>query len=229
MKGDLSFKQRILMRLEQSLFVVPSLVIGGSCIQFYFLMQSPSLFRVLLILFTIYGFPLLVFRCLNFFFPMQEGLFTIGRGGYNPWLGAFKIQVFYTTFPMFEKILMMIPGAFSLWLRLWGSHIGKRVYWAPGIEIVDRTHLKIGDRVFFGNKSYISPHVVRRKKDGRLQVYIKTIEIGQHSFVGAGSRLGPGTKVGEYVHLPMLTDLFFKQTVNSTAEIESTSAIDSIT
>ncbi|MDO9182372.1 MAG: hypothetical protein Q7U04_08175, partial [Bacteriovorax sp.] len=112
----------------------------------------------------------------------------------------------YILFPVLERVLLTFPGAYSFWLRLWGSKIGAKVYWSPTIEVVDRTHLHIGNNVFMGSKIHFCSHVVR-PNDDRLFLYVKKIEIGDNVFIGAGSRFGPGSKVAKGVMVPLLTDL----------------------
>ncbi len=125
----------------------------------------------------------------------------------------------------------MIPGAFSCWLRLWGSKIGKRVYWTPRLELLDRHLLDIGDSVVFGYNSGLCGHIVvsRRQfekqsqlgisdtvaqsKDDRPVLLIGKVTIGDGAFIGAGSRLGPGVVIGKRVSLPVLSILIANQTV----------------
>ncbi|MCO4795581.1 MAG: hypothetical protein KC493_17820, partial [Bacteriovoracaceae bacterium] len=75
------------------------------------------------------------------------------------------------------------------------------VYILPGVEIVDRGNLDLGDGVFIGNKTYISPHVAMNK-NGKMYVYVKDVKIGSNTFIGAFSMLGPGTKIPENTMVP---------------------------
>lgn len=165
-----------------------------------------------------YFLPPLTWRILNKFFPLKEGASFVGRvDPLSPWVICHQIQLIYIIVPFAEKLLMIVPGLYSLWLRLWGSKIGKKVYWTPGVEIVDRTHVEIGDYVFLGNKTYLSPHVVRRKSNKYL-LYFKKVKIGSRSFIGAWSILGPGAQVEEGTYLPAGTHVHLKEKIDDQTE-----------
>lgn len=165
-----------------------------------------------------YLFPPLSWRFLNLFFPLREGASFVGRiDPLSPWVICHQIQLIYIILPFAEKLLMIVPGLYSAWLRLWGSKIGKKVYWTPGVEIVDRTHIDIGDYVFLGNKTYLSPHVVRRKSNKYL-LYFKKVKIGSRSFIGAWSILGPGAVIEEGTYLAAGTHVHLKEKVDDKAE-----------
>lgn len=87
-----------------------------------------------------------------------------------------------------------MPWMYSLWLRLWGSKIGSRVFWTPDTIIMDRTNLIIEDNVVIGNRSYLSTHV-GKFKDGDYLVFIKPIHLKKNCFIGTHCLLGPGTKI----------------------------------
>ena len=59
-----------------------------------------------------------------------------------------QLQVLYSAFPA----LRLVPGLYSAWLRLWGSRVGRAVYWTPQVKITDRGLLKVGDGVVFGHR-----------------------------------------------------------------------------
>ena len=174
--------------------------------------RDPGLFSFIGLLLMIYGIPLVAARLAMTFWPLEEGGSVFGGGtGFSPWLVVHRIQLVYLFVPQFERFLLAVPGLFSLWLRLWGSKIGKKVLWPPSVEVVDRTHMKVGNGVLIGNKVHFSPHVVKPKEE-RLFLYLKSIEIGDRAFIGAGSRLGPGCKVLTGAHVPVLTDLLVNKT-----------------
>ena len=93
------------------------------------------------------------------------------------------MQLIFIALPALEAILRLIPGVYSAWLRLWGSHVGKHVYWTPLIEITDRDLLDIGDRVIFGHRAACYNHVVKPKGED-LVLYTAKITIGSDVFVG---------------------------------------------
>ena len=148
-----------------------------------------------------YLFPLMLYRFLEWLSPQREGATRMRRGRYHPWVSAFRIQIFYAVFPTFEDALKIIPGAYSLWLRLWGSRIGRRVFISPGCAVLDRGMLDIGDDVTIGFGVTFSAHLMRDKGAGRL-LYLRRIRIGSGAFIGAQSFLGPGSVLDEGLTLP---------------------------
>lgn len=171
---------------------------------------------LLLLVFNLYLFPLLTYRLHQQLFKTETGISYLVGKEYSPWWGAHQIQAIYVALPVLERILRMIPGVFSMWLRLWGSQIGKNVYWTPEIEIADRGLLEIGDRVVFGHRVGLFPHVIKPRKDN-LMLYVKCIKIGDDVFMGAWSHLGPGVVVDGGTFVPVNTHIYPNQQVNQDA------------
>lgn len=154
---------------------------------------------------VVYLYPVLVFRIMNLFWPVKTGSYNLAAKTYNPWWGSHQIQLVYFACPFLEALLRLVPGVYSAWLRLWGAKVGKGIYWTPNVEIADRSLVDIGDGVIFGHESILVSHVILPHK-ARISLYVQPVTIGSHSFIGAGSRLGPGVKVDEGVFLPVLTE-----------------------
>lgn len=173
------------------LSLFPAIVMLMGCLSFLWICYSPGIFTVTLFLFVIYAFPLLIHKIHDHFYPIKEGISYLQGNEYSPWWGSHQIQSIYITFGVLESVLRLIPGAFSLWLRLWGAKVGKNVYWTPKVEIADRSLIEIGDNVIFGQSCGILSHVVKPKKQN-LMLYVKKVKIGNNVFLGAGSYLGPG-------------------------------------
>ena len=189
---------------KMSIFpMAQSLMVLSSFIMF---IKNPSLLAALWFIFSVYLFPLLTSRLVNIFFPTREGRYRIGRKGVEGWVLQLKIQIFLTTFPYFERALHMVPGLYSVWLRAWGSKIGKRVIWTPHVEVIDRNLIEVGDDVIFGHKTVLTSHVIFRIKDEHL-VYAKKVKVGKGVIVGGDSILGPGMVVEDYVQVPALTQI----------------------
>lgn len=169
-----------------------------------------------LLIFTLYFLPLLTYRLHQWRYPIQPGITYLQGTAYSPWWGSHQIQAIYIVLPVLEKILQTIPGAFSLWLRLWGAEVGTNVYWTPQVEIADRGLLKIGNNVVFGYQVRLFSHVVKPRK-GNLMLYVKPIEIGDDVFIGAGCNIGPGAVIDANTMLPTKTDLFPNQKVMTDA------------
>ena len=158
-------------------------------------------------MFSVYGLPVCIYRALHLLHPVLEGPSRLDERSYSPWWGAHQLQLLYIAVPQLEAVLRMIPGCFSLWLRLWGSRIGRDIYWTPRVEIVDRNLMEVGDRAIFGHKVTCYAHAVRRK-NGRIRLFVRKVHIGDDAFVGAYSRLGPGVRIEQGSTVPILTDLY---------------------
>jgi len=178
-----------------------SLIIGTGVL----FICNPTWIAFLLVIFILYVFPLLIFRLHNKYIPLKEGKSRLDTPTYSPWWTAYHFQVLFNTFSCLEAFLRLIPGAYSFWLRRWGSKIGRNVQWTPLVEIVDRSLIEVGDRVIFGHKVIIVSHVITRKESGMTVLYLKKVRIGSNVFVGAGSRFGPGTVISPDQIIPFQT------------------------
>lgn len=191
-----------LYKILRPVFIYFGLIISLlSLVCFYSLFAYQSLVSIPILIFLLYFAAPLTHRLMQSYFPIKQGATLIKPDEYNPWINSFRLQKFYNSFPFVERALFLVPGLYNSWLRLWGSKIGKGVYLLPGIEIVDRGNVEFGDYVFIGNKTYISPHVAMSKK-GQMYVYFKNIKIDNNVFVGAFSKLGPGTKISANQIIP---------------------------
>ncbi len=182
-------------------FMILLIVLLGSM-----LVVKPTLLALAVLVFMIYGLPVLCFRLHNVLWPLKEGMSRLDGSDYSPWWSAHQIQVIYDAIPLFETVLRLVPGLYSAWLRLWGSRVGTSVYWTPRVEIIDRSLMEIGDRVIFGDRVACYAHVASRKGE-RLLLYVRQIRIGNNVFIGAGSRLGPGAQIADHLTLPVLSDV----------------------
>jgi hypothetical protein len=144
-------------------------------------------------------------------FPPRHRLEDLAAKRYSPWWGAHQIQLIYLAVPQLEALLRVVPGLYSAWLRLWGSRIGRHVYWTPNVEVTDRHLLDIGDNVVLGHKCKFLGHAIK-PKGGAVTLYTHTIKVGSNVFVGAGSRIGPGAVIPDGAYLPALTDVHINQT-----------------
>ena len=178
-----------------SLFpLVHALLILGSIAG---VLRHPGILTGLAIPASVYVFPLVTFRLHNLLFPLKTGTRDLGKREYSSWWGGHQIQLLFLAIPPLESLLTLVPGLFSLWLRAWGSRVGRRVYWTPQVQILDRSLLDIGSGVLFGHKVITSSHVVTRTKSGRLLLMVDRITIGDNALIGAGTRIGPGVTVEE--------------------------------
>jgi len=170
------------------------------------LLLDPGWPTILMLLFVVYVFPVLCYRTHDLIWPLEPGLSRLDTRQYSPWWGGHQFQMIYSALPALEAVLRLVPGLYSLWLRAWGSKVGRRVYWTPLVEITDRALMRVGDGVVFGHRVGCYAHVVVRRRGG-LYLYVKPISIGNTALLGAGSRLGPGAVIEANADLAVLTDV----------------------
>jgi hypothetical protein len=127
---------------------------------------------------------------------------AVGSPAFLRWWACFQCQVLFLRFPVLEEVLRLVPGTYSLWLRCWGSHIGKLTYWAPQTIILDRGFLEIGDHVVFGAGVRLNPHVM---EDGLKLAPIRIGDgamIGGYSLLTAGTEIAPGERTRAFLISP---------------------------
>ncbi len=163
------------------------------------LVMAPGLLPLVGIVATLYILPLLCFRLVTLGSTISERASRLDTG-YSAWWTAHQFQLIYDAIPTLEAILRLFPGVYSMWLRLWGSKIGKSVYWTPRIEISDRSLMEIGDRVLFGHNTKCYAHIISQGTGG-LVLYAKRITIGSDVFLGGFVVIGPGAQIGDKVRL----------------------------
>ena len=184
-------------------------VVSGAVFHFLVVLSWGAFFEILA---SIYLVPVISFRIHNLISPLQYGLNNLSEQKYSSWWGGHQIQLIYAVCPFFERLLRVIPGLYSAWLRMWGSKVGKNVYWTPQVELYDRGSMIIGDEVIFGQKVECYCHIIKPKAEV-LRLYTKPITIGNRVFLGAGTRIGPGVKIDDGTFVPLLSDLLVNQQV----------------
>ena len=201
------------MTLRARVFgLVPALwlLLAGTALAYVAL--RPGIASIAALLFVVYLAPVLCYRVHELAWPLLPGLSRLDTPQYSPWWGGHQFQVMYSALPALEAMLRLVPGLYSLWLRAWGSRIGRAVYWTPLVEITDRALLEVGDGAVFGHRVGCYPHFVTRRHGG-LYLYVKPIRIGAGAMLGAGSRLGPGARIAAGADLRVLTDVGMDQRV----------------
>lgn len=156
---------------------------------------------------ALYLLPPLAYRLHDRLWPLSSGGSRLVGEGYSPWWGGHQIQLVYYAFPWLESALRLLPGAYSAWLRLWGSKVGSAVYWTPAVEIADRALMDIGDGVIFGHRAVVFGHVIKPRR-GNLLLFVRRVSIGAGAFIGAGVVIAPGATIapgafveaGSHVH-----------------------------
>jgi len=200
--------------LGRLIALYPSLILSLTVATLGWFVYSPALLQPVLFLVILYIILPITLRLHQQVFPLRERLARLSDRTYSPWWGMHQIQVLYIAIPQLEAVLRLVPGLYSQWLRLWGSKVGRRVYWTPNVEIADRSLMEIGDRVIFGHHTKFFAHVIKPKGNALL-LYIRTVKIGNDVFIGAGSRVGPGVVIADGAYLPVLTDLYVNQIVTA--------------
>ena len=118
------------------------------------------------------------------------------------WWYTAQWQVVFSRFPQLEELLRIVPGLYSTWLRLWGAKIGSIVYWSPGLSMLDRPFIDIGNRVVIGAGTRLSSHFLARGQDGMTELVVATITIGDDAIIGGYSLLPAGVWVGDCEQTP---------------------------
>lgn len=142
----------------------------------------------------LYLLPPLAGRMLLRSRPVRPGSHAAGSAAFLTWWATAQCQMIFCRLPLLEEVLRLVPGLYSLWLRLWGAKIGRLTFWAPGLRILDRSFLDIGDDVVFGAGVRLNPHVLE-SVDGQPVLHLAPILIGAGSQIGGYTLLTAGTMV----------------------------------
>ena len=195
----------------------PLTVLAGVIACLVWLASAPSVLPIAALLAVVYLLPLAAFRLHQLVAPLRAGGSRIDGNSYVPWWGGHQIQLIYIAVPQLEALLRLVPGLYSLWLRGWGSKVGRRVHWTPLVEVTDRSLLEVGDRVVFGHRAVVFGHVIRHGKQNML-LYVRPVRIGDGVFIGAGSAIGPGAVIRPGARLDAETRVYPMEVVGSEAE-----------
>jgi hypothetical protein len=172
----------------------------------------PNPASAFLLVFLIYLLPPMILRILFRWAPLKAGVLSISGRGFCPWLASHHIQAFYDALPYLESLLRVIPGSYSMWLRMWGSRIGYGVEWPVRMDVLDRNMMYIGNRVVFAREVELSAHVRQKTEGGASRVLVRPVRIGSFAFIGAGARIGPGAVVPADASVPALAVVDVNQT-----------------
>jgi hypothetical protein len=128
--------------------------------------------------------------------PLGSGAIDARSREFLHWWFTAQCQIVFARFPFLEEVLRVVPGLYSIWLRLWGAKIGSLVFWSPGVTILDRPLVEIGSRVVFGLGVRINPHVLAPDRSGQTMLHVGVVSIGDDALVGGYSLLLPGSSIG---------------------------------
>jgi hypothetical protein len=164
--------------------------------------RHPDLVNVTVLTLCTYLVPPVLFRLYTLRHPVTQGRWVLNHPARCDWWIAHQLQMLYAALPFLEAFLRLIPGIYSAWLRLWGSHVGKRVYWTVLVEILDRHMLHIEDDVMFGHRVCCTAHIITKKTNGDLILVLRRPCIGKETLIGARARIGPGVRIPEKSTVP---------------------------
>lgn len=151
--------------------------------------------RVLSSAVLLYLLPPILARLLLLIFRIPEGTIAVGSKAFFAWWTLLQFQMVFNRLTFLEELLRIIPGLYSNWLRLWGARIGRFTYWAPGMLILDRSFLDIGNDVAFGAGVRLNAHVIAKNENGEQELILARIHVGDRAFVGGYSLLTAGTVI----------------------------------
>jgi hypothetical protein len=160
---------------------------------------------------TLYLLPPLVTRMLLLCCPITQGTHRIESRTFLIWWATSQWQMIFCRLPALEECLRLVPGLYSLWLRLWGAKIGRLTFWSAGLRILDRSLLRIGDDVVFGSGVRLNPHVIV-EEDGQKFLHLAPITIGDRALIGgyslltAGVTIEPGAALRSFTLLPPFSE-----------------------
>jgi len=177
-------------RIVMLLFGYIPLLHVVACIAIWFIPQ-PLTIRAIAFVLTLYAIPPLAARLA----PVHPGTYEMHLG----WWWSQQWQTLFNRFPFLDEVLRLLPSVYSMWLRLWGSHIGGLVYWAPDVRIIDRGLIDVGRNVVVGAGARIGSHYYA---NGEL--LIARVTIGANAVVGAYSTIAPGAVIKENESTPAL-------------------------
>ena len=138
--------------------------------------------------------------------PQGEALGQESRA-FRVWWFLTQLQVLFNRFAFLEELLRLVPGAYALWLNLWGARVSTLVYWGQGALVADRYALCIGPSVLIGARSILTGHLAVKDEQGYFRVSLAPIEIGPGVVIGGYAGVGPGCRVDAGEEIPAATYL----------------------
>ena len=189
--GGLTSRQRLFVLLLNMIPIFHLTLIAGTAL----FLPFGWWIRALTAGAVLYLLPPLIVRILLILGGIREGRIALGSKDFFLWWTSFQCQMIFCRFPGLEELLRLVPGCYSLWLRFWGAQIGRFTFWAPGILILDRSFLRIGDDVVFGAGVRLNGHVADMNEKGERRLLLATLEVGDRCHIGGYSLLTAGTRI----------------------------------
>ena len=136
--------------------------------------------------------PPLVVRATLAAHPLPRANVPLASGDFLVWWFTSQWQAIFNRLPWIEELIRLVPGAYSAWMRLWGARVGRFVYWTPGLRILDRSLVDVGQRVTFGAGVRINPHLIARLASREAVLLVARVRIGDDAMIGGYSTLLAG-------------------------------------
>lgn len=174
---------------------VPCLHVASVLLPVPLVLSGGPRWLLLLAPIALFLLPPLLVRVVTWRRALPEGRIDFGAKPFLRWWFTAQCQIVFSRLPWLEEGLRLIPSLYSAWLRLWGARVGALVYWSPGVVILDRSLLKVGDRAVFGAGARVIPHVIAPVPAGGGALYLAPITVGSDALIGAYSSLLPGCVV----------------------------------
>ena len=80
-------------------------------------------FSIPLAIAGLYLFPPLLCRLILLLYPLNGGTYPSGSREFVSWWATAQTQMIFCRLPMLEELLRLVPGLYSMWLRLWWAKI----------------------------------------------------------------------------------------------------------
>ncbi len=150
---------------------------------------------VLSALALLYLLPPLLTRFWLGFRGFPAGVIAASDPGFVTWWVSAQAQMIFNRLPILEEMLRLVPGLYSLWMRLWGARIGRLTFWGPHSRIVDRPLLIVGEDVVIGGGCQIGSHLLVRGEEGGMTLQVAPVEMGDRALIGTYAMIGPGVVI----------------------------------
>jgi hypothetical protein len=144
---------------------------------------------------ALYLVPPLVVRAALAWRPLQDGRYDLHAPEFLLWWFSGQWQIVFNRLPFLEELLRLVPGLYSAWLRLWGARVGSLVYWSPGVVLVDRPLIDVGNRAVLGIGVRVYPHLLLRGEHDEAALLLGHVRLGDESLIGGLAVLLPGVHV----------------------------------
>jgi hypothetical protein len=153
-------------------------------------------------LIVLYLFPPIACRVTSILAKPETGRQPVASVAFLHWWLSAQWQVVFNRLPMFEEALRIVPSLYSAWLRLWGAQVGSLVYWSPGVAVLDRPFVRVGNRVVFGAGVRLNPHVLVPGKKRGAQLWLAPLTLGDDALIGGYSLITAGCTIPAGTSLP---------------------------